>query len=204
MVGKRQQPVEERTPDHLVHRVVAADVLPRAHELAGGGEEARCVKPASRGERRLRFAEAIGQEPDERTADRELALDGRRLDGDRLERTLATHAAGRRRVERARDPLGVEAGRLELDRVRRQVVGHPRRERPEPLGERESERELLVVPGRSHRHGDGPSADPQLERLLDRDAVVHLRPVRQAHHAHGSGAVGRWRASRFDVMVRQP
>ena len=36
VVGERQQAVDERPADHLVHRVVAADVLTRMHELAGG------------------------------------------------------------------------------------------------------------------------------------------------------------------------
>ena len=81
--------------------------------------------------------------------------------------------------------------------------GSAGRERPQALGEREPERELLVVPGRPHRHGDRPSADPELEWLLDRDAVVDLLPVRQAQHAHGGGAVGRWGLS-LHVIVRQP
>jgi len=94
VIGERQDPIEKRTADHLVHRVVASDVLPRTDEVAGCGEEAGCVEPTGRVERRLRLAETIGQRSDERAADRKRALDRRRLDRDRLECPLATDAAG--------------------------------------------------------------------------------------------------------------
>ena len=103
------------------------------------------MEPSGRGERGLRLAEPVGQRREERRWNRQRALDGRRLDGDRLERALAADAARRRRVERPREPVGIEPGRLELDRVRGQVVRDARGERPQPLREREPERELLVV-----------------------------------------------------------
>ncbi len=68
--------------------------------------------------------------------------------------------------------LRVEAARLDLDGVRREVVGHSRGHGLEPFGDAEPERELLVVARRPHRHGDGLAADPDLERLLDRDDVA--------------------------------
>ena len=103
-------------------------------------------------------------------ATRSSRLDARRLDRDRLERALAADAARRRGVEAALEPRRIEAGRVHLDGVRGEVVGEARARRPQPLGEAEAERELLVVPGRPHRDRDGPSADPDLERLLDGDA----------------------------------
>src|SRR5207248_1987712 len=39
--GERQPAGAERPPDHLVERVVPADVLARAEQIAGRGEEAR-------------------------------------------------------------------------------------------------------------------------------------------------------------------
>ena len=53
-------------------------------------------------------------------------------------------------------------------------------ERPQALREREPERQLLVVPGRAHRHGHGRAADAQLERLLDREPILALLPAGQA------------------------
>ena len=55
----------------------------------------------------------------------------------------------------------------------------------------EPERELLVVAGRPHRDGDRLAADPDLERLLDRDEVVRLAALRQPEHPHSRGAVRR-------------
>src|SRR5207248_4187295 len=48
-----KQPRTERPADHLVHRVVAADVLAQAPELAALVEETGRVQPARRRERRL-------------------------------------------------------------------------------------------------------------------------------------------------------
>jgi len=41
----RQPAVEERSPDQLVHRVVAADVLPKHQQLAFGIEKRCRVEP---------------------------------------------------------------------------------------------------------------------------------------------------------------
>ena len=92
------RPVEQRPADHLVHRVVAADVLAAADELAGGVEEPGGVQAAGALEPRL--GEALGQ--------RRRAARGRpagprrarrRVHGDLLERALAADAAGGGRVE---------------------------------------------------------------------------------------------------------
>ena len=141
------------------------------------------MEPARRGERGLRLAEAVGKQRDERRGNAERALDRRRLDGDRLERALAADTARGGRVEGTLQPAGVEPRRVELDRVRRKIVRQARGDRMQALGEREAERELLVVPGRTHRHRDRRAADPQLERLLDGEPVVDLRPAREPEHA---------------------
>jgi hypothetical protein len=50
------------------------------------------------------------------------------------------------------------------------------RPRGAALREAEAERELLVVARRAHRHRDRLAADPDLERLLHRDASRSLAP----------------------------
>ena len=103
----------------------------------------------------------------------------------------------------------VEARRVDVDRVRGEVVGHARARRPQPLGEAEAERELLVVPRRPHRDRDRLAADPDLERLLDGDEVGSVAPPgsrttstrgrvrRRLHRRDGAEAVRspRWRCS---------
>ena len=56
---QRQQPVEQRAADDLVHRVVAADVLAHEQQLAGGVEQAGRVQAAGAGEAGL--AQPVGQ-----------------------------------------------------------------------------------------------------------------------------------------------
>ena len=109
----------------------------------------------------------------------QVAVDARRLDCDGLERALATDAARGGGVEAALQAADVCAGRVDLDRVRGQIVGNAGFERPQPLRETETERELLVVAWGPHRHRDGDAGDPDLERLLDGDDVVNHR----ARHA---------------------
>ena len=196
MIAQRQEPVEEGPPDHLVHRVVATDVLAGAHELAGRHEETGRVQASRRGEGGLRLAEAVGQGRKECVGNRQRALDPRRLDGDRLERALAANAAGGGGVERPRQPIGIEAGGFQLDRVRGQVVREAGRERPQPLREGEAERQLLVVAGCAHRHCHGSAADPQLEGLLDGEPVFALLPAGEAEQSHRGRAVGRRRVGR--------
>jgi hypothetical protein len=92
--GEREATLAEGPADDLVHRVVAADVLAQAEQLAAGVEEAGRVQPA--GALRTpagRRAGASGSAAS-RPRRRELALDARRLDRDRLERALAADAAG--------------------------------------------------------------------------------------------------------------
>jgi hypothetical protein len=79
------------------------------------------VEPAGGGERGLGGAQPLRQRREQVAGQRQLALDARRLDRDRLERALAADAAGRGRVEAALEPLQVERGCLDLDRVGRQV-----------------------------------------------------------------------------------
>ena len=71
-----------------------------------------------------------------------------------------------------RSRSGSKPRRIDLDRVGREIVGEARCGRLETFRHAESERELLVVPRRSHRDRDGLAADPDLERLLDRDEIA--------------------------------
>ena len=124
--------------------------------------------------------------------EREPALDPRRRDGDGLDRALPADPAGGRGVEVPPQPLGVEAIRVDLDRVRGQVVGYPRRDRLETLRDAEPERELLVVAGRPHRDRDRLARDPELERLLDRDDVLLARAPGQAEGVDAARRVRGW------------
>ena len=131
-VGERQPAVEERPADHLVHRVVPADVLAqrRAARRRRRTGPSRAARPSPRTP--PAGAQALRQRRDELRRDLQIALDARRLDRDGLERALAAHAARRRRVEAAPQALGVEVRRLELDRVRCEVVGRTRAARARP------------------------------------------------------------------------
>jgi len=93
-VGERQQACAEGPADDLVHRVVAADVLACAKQVAVHAEEAGRVEAAGRGERGLGGAQPFRELGDERGRHAQRALDPRRLDRDRLERPLAADAAG--------------------------------------------------------------------------------------------------------------
>ena len=120
------RPSPKRPAEHLVHRVVAADVLAHAEQLSVRREEPGRVQPAGQGEGRLRLAQATGQRRDDVERTLSVALDPRRLDGDRLERALPADAARGRGVERPLDALEVGVGRVDLDDVRGEVVRQPR------------------------------------------------------------------------------
>ncbi len=98
--------------------------------------------------------------------------------------------------------LRIEARRLDLDRVRREVVRHARRDRREPLRHAEAERELLVVPGRPHRDRDRLTADADLERLLDGDDVAFTAPAREPQRVDAVRRVRR-RLGRFPTHADQ-
>src|SRR4051794_27228020 len=170
-VAQREQPVEQRAPDDLVHRVVAPDVLARVQELPVAVEEAGRVDAAGELERGL--AQTVGQRGEELARDDGPRPDDRALHGDLLERALAAHAARRRRVEVPRAGVA-EQRALDLDDVRREVLRRPGAARrvDQPLAVEEAERELLVVARRAHRHGERLAVDADLERLLERDAVL--------------------------------
>ena len=200
VLAKRQQTVEERPSDHLVHRVVTADVLAGADELARRREEARRVEAARRGERGLRLAKAVGKRRDERRGNRQRALDRRRLDGDRLERALAADAARGGRVERPRSRPGSNPARRARSCSPRDRPGRAPRAGAGPPRARTRAR----APRRGPESASSPRpapADPELERLLDGEAVVDLVPARQPEHAHRGGAVGRW-LPRFRVIAQ--
>src|SRR5918993_9525 len=127
--GQRQQPVEERPAHDLVERVVAPHVLANAEQVASRGEEPARVQPARGLERRLRRTEPVRQRRHENRRDAQVALDPRRLHGHGLERALPADAAGGRGVEAALQRAEVGVRRLDLDRVRSQVVRDAGRQR---------------------------------------------------------------------------
>src|SRR5207237_9980375 len=178
-VGERQPVLEEGPADDLVHRVVAAHVLPQAEELAVRVEEAGRMEPARDREGGLGFAQPVGQAREELEAGLEPAVGAGRVDRDRLERALAADAARGARVEAPLDSGRIEAGRVELDRVRGEVGRGRGRDGAEALGQAEAERKLLLVARSSHRYRDRLSADPDLERVLDSDPVLLLAALRQ-------------------------
>ena len=74
----------------------------------------------------------------------------------------------------------------------------PRRDRPararrwiEALRDAEAERELLVVPRRSHRDRNGLAADPDLERLLDGDEVALVSPAGKPERVDAASRIRR-------------
>ena len=80
----------------------------------------------------------------------------------------------------AAKPIRIEAACLDLDRVRREIVGSASGDRLEAFRDAEPERELLVVTGRPHRDRDRLAVDADLERLLDRDCVALAASAGQA------------------------
>ena len=126
-----------------------------------GGEEPGRVQPAGRLERRpAPRAAASGSAASSASGMRRSALDARRLDGDRLEGALAADAARRRRVEAAAASRpGRSPGASTSTVFAARSSGSRAPVRAQALREREAERELLVVAGRPHRHGDRRAAD---------------------------------------------
>ncbi len=115
---------------------------------------------------------------------------GRRLDGDRLERALAADAARRRRVERPRQPVGIEPGRLELDRVRGQVV-------------RDAGRRAAAGPPRARTRARAPRRGPGV-RIVTATGAPPIRSSsgsstragRRAPRRRAAGAAARQRCCR--------
>src|SRR5262245_23016482 len=88
-----QEPGQKGPADYLVHRVVPADVLAPATELAAGVEEARRVEAAGGREAALFGAQAIREALEKVRAQTKAAVHARRLDGDGLESAFAADAA---------------------------------------------------------------------------------------------------------------
>ena len=149
------------------------------------------MQAARRLESRLRLAQPVGQGCDDRQRQLQLGFDPRRLDRDRFQRALSADAAGGGGVEAALQTRGIEAGGIDLDPIRGEIVGQTRLTRLQPLGQTEAERELLVVSRRPHRDGDGPPRDPDLERLLDGYPVALGRAGRKPEDVDRCGRVGR-------------
>ncbi len=216
-----RSPARSLLPHHLVHRVVAPDVLAEAHERSrrASNRPAAC-RPPVRSNTVCAAAQARRGGPSSTSMrDRRALGDRRAADLDVVEGRLAAHAAGRRGVEVPAQELAGSNGRRRRDRhdvvalvLVRDVVAvgdaaHVRR-RDQPLGEEEARGQLEVAPGRAHRHRDlvclavGP-LDPDLERLLGGERVGALargprraRPsIRTGVTLRRSGSVARHASS---------
>ena len=83
---QRQQAVEQRAADHLVHRVVAPHVLAEVDRLAGGREETGRVEAA--GAREGRLAQPLGQVGEQAALDRRAGREAIGVHRDLLQRAL--------------------------------------------------------------------------------------------------------------------
>ena len=147
--GERQPPLPQRPADHLVHRVVAPDVLARGERLSRRVEEAGRMQAAGAQERGL--AQTVGQgrrAANDRRPDRP-AADGA-MHRDLLQRALAADAARGGRIEAPRAGVAQQRA-LHLDHVRGEVVGQPdlarRRSRSSPRRAGSRARAPRRVPG---------------------------------------------------------
>ena len=183
MVVQRDEPVAQRAADHLVHRVVAPDVLAHEQQLAAAVEQPRGVQAA--GAREGRLAQPVGQRGEQLARDRRAGGQRLGVDGDLLERALAADPARGGRVERARRRASRSSGPATSTMLAASsAAARPRAGRvDQPLAVQEAERELLVVAGRAHRHRERRAVDADLERLLDRDLVLDPRA---AHRGVGA------------------
>ena len=198
-------PGQQHVTDDLVDRVVPPHVLPHGQEPPGRVEQRRRVKAArplegllSRGERGSERVQGVER-------DRDVAGDGLEVDVDGIQRGLAAHAAGGGREEAAVEALvdrGAGAVQEHVDHVpdpgivvRPGVVGDHvdvGGTLDHALRQEQARDELLVVPGRPHGDDEALAAQPDLERLLDRELVFlggGSLSV-EAHHrvGHGGGA----------------
>lgn len=89
----------------------------------------------------------------------------------------------------ATKPLQIESGGFDVDRVCREIVGKASRDGPEAFRDAEPEGELLVVARSAHGHRDRLAADPDLERLLDRNQVALLTSTRLSDGVDPAGGV---------------
>ena len=174
VVGERQEPLEERPADDLVHRVVAADVLAHAQERRPPRRRAR--SRAGRRSPRTRAgprAAAPGSAATTSRRDLERALDPRRA---RPRPPRSRPSRRRRTTTRCRSAAAAapdrSRGASTSTVFAARSSGTRAETRRKPLRQAEAERELLVVAGRAHRDGDRLAADADLERLLDGDEVV--------------------------------
>jgi 2,5-diamino-6-(ribosylamino)-4(3H)-pyrimidinone 5'-phosphate reductase len=182
----------EPRADHLVHGVVAADVLPEELELALPREETGGVEPSRLAEHRLVPPEPVGERHEHGRIRQPRGSHGGCMREDAIDAGLAAHPAARAREQGTigfRSPACRDAFRehhvhgvpLRVGGIvdvaqRAEIVGPV----DDPLGVEEARDEIEIVARRPHRHGDGRALDPDLERLLDRHDV----PV-------ANGALGR-------------
>ena len=147
VLGERQQPVEERPADDLVHRVVAADVLARAQQLARGVEEPGRVQAARHLEGRLRLAQPLGKRGDERERDAQLAT---RRAAPRPRPPRALPCRRRRTTTRCRSSAAAAPDRSRARRRR----PCSRRDRPAPA------RRAAAAPRRDRSRARAPRRGP--------------------------------------------
>ncbi len=172
-LAEREQALEERPADDLVECVVPADVLPRAQELTPWCEEPGRVQAASRRKRSLSVEQPLRQRCDDRLGDEQAALDTRRVDPNRLDGALAADSARRRRIEVSADALRVESSRPPRQPCWPRDRSGTRAETGSSPSVRQNPRASSSSwPGVRIGDGDGLAADPDLERLLDRENLV--------------------------------
>jgi alpha-1,2-mannosyltransferase len=210
--GQRKPAREQRPPDHLVDRVVPADVLADGDQLTGRGEQPRGVQPAGTGEHPLRLTQPVRQRRQDRGGEPRLISGqrGLREHADVSDGRLAAHPARRGRHEVAPRARGNRHPRRELhvgdvaDLVLVMVVmpaggaiaqldlGDVRRRRDDRLARQEACRELDVIAGRPHSHRQRGAVHPDAQRLLRREEV---RPWRhRGRRRNGRDPAARRRA----------
>ncbi len=158
---QRHAPIEQRRPDHLVDRIVPADVLAHVEQRTGRVEQARRVEAPGLFEHRLRGPDLLRHAQDRRGGKRELTArePGTALHLDGLDRPLPAYAAAGRHVEvagqRRRIDRVSKGDRHDIVFLRADVPAVPQVDdraaiTDQPLTEQESGHEQEVVTRRPH------------------------------------------------------
>ena len=156
-------------PDHLVHRVVASDVLADDEQLAACGKHPGGMQAAGGFEGSLRLPQFPGGVEEHGIGDFQAMCDRRKVGEDRLQRRLAAQPAGRAGEKVAREPPEIDFHTV-FEKYEHPVLLWSRLDFPQfghfgndPLGHQKSRRQFLVVARRAHddRHGMSVQADFQ-------------------------------------------
>jgi len=209
VAGQWQPSGPQRPPDHLVDRVVPADVLAQAHQLTRRGEQSRGVQPAGHREAALCRAQRVGQRDERARGDpgRVAGHVKHRPGADRVDARLAADATGgggeevARRIGGRRWHVWCQRDVNHVVRVRRLVpgaeLGGPDvvRIADDAFGEEEPQRQVEVVTGGTHGDREGRPlagarrADADLQGLFGGEAVGALdtvdSPVSRVDVYHG-------------------